>query len=137
MWIMGITMTKTIDINIHCFRTFKEDLLHLMFKIFQIYYYIIFILFNLFGVQSDLTAEGLAASSQRQGTCSAPHRRDVAFEMFVYLQVTYQGVPYYWAHFVFSYFVCFCLSFWIRGVLGLSPRRKIEKSYHTLTATKT
>ena len=106
-------------------------------KIFQIYYYIIFILFNLFGVQSDLTAEGLAASSQRQGTCSAPHRRDVAFEMFVYLQVTYQGVPYYWAHFVFSYFVCFCLSFWIRGVLGLSPRRKIEKSYHTLTATKT
>ena len=26
---MGITMTKTIDINIHCFRTFKEDLLHL------------------------------------------------------------------------------------------------------------
>ena len=44
-------MTKTIDINIHCFRTFKEDLLHLMFKIFQIYYYIIFILFNLFGVQ--------------------------------------------------------------------------------------
>ena len=41
---MGITMTKTIDINIHCFRTFKEDLSHL--KSFKSI--IVFILFKPF-----------------------------------------------------------------------------------------